>query len=145
MINIRAIGGVLVALAAAGLAWYVMHLRAENTRLETENLTLSTDLTACQEDQQIAYEVSNEYQRSLADVSAKLATFKRLRSSCIVPRRNPTGGPHAATDNGVNAGPDARGLSTDWLYDFAGECEGYRLQVIGLQSFVNKTVRDRPK
>lgn len=35
--------------------------------------------------------------------------------------------------------PDAGGLTTDFLYDQAGTGEGYRLQVIALQEFINRT------
>ncbi len=32
----------------------------------------------------------------------------------------------------------ARGLRSDWLYDYAGEVEQYRLQLIACQNFIKK-------
>ena len=32
----------------------------------------------------------------------------------------------------------ARGLRSDWLYDYAGEAEQYRLQLIACQNFIKK-------
>lgn len=39
----------------------------------------------------------------------------------------------------AEAADGAQGLKEDWLLDYAAEAEGYRLQLLSAQDFINKT------
>jgi len=131
------VGLILVALAAAGLWFYIKALQEDRDTYKAERDAAQASLSQCVENQKISYEVSNEYQKALTSLNDKLAALKRVRGArCVVPS-NPSSRSNAGAKQGLHAGED--GLSTDWLYDFSAECERYRLQVIGLQSYVRRT------
>lgn len=98
-----------------------------------------TELEAqCAEKVKLTEENSRDWQKKNFDLTRQLANLKRVyATACIVPVTGQTGGGDAtggigehARQNGVTVGP---------LLDYAGECEGYRLQVISLQDFIDKT------
>lgn len=43
----------------------------------------------------------------------------------------------------AEAADGAQGLKEDWLLDYAAEAEGYRLQLISAQDFINRTWETR--
>lgn len=138
--TVRVIAGLVLVVAVLGAWLYIKDLRQNLKDAEVARDAAQSSLNQCVKDQKTAYEVSNEYQNALTDTRNQLANLKRLRGSgCVIPQRKPASGPNASAGLVVDADAHGRGVSTDWLYDFAGECEGYRLQVIGLQSFITKT------
>lgn len=96
----------------------------------------------CEKDKQITTEASNAYQSNIADLNRQLTDFKRVRSQSsaaaqCVPVTRPAGGLNGPAQPGQSVA--AHGLDANALYDYAAEAEQYRLQVIGLQSFVSRT------
>lgn len=135
---IKIIGGIAVVAVMVSGFFYIKHLRSENAMMEKERDTAVASLRQCEQDQDLTYEVSDEYQKNIAALERRVADLKRLRQpQCIVPRSEGTGGPDAATAGTVHAGQN--GISTGYLLDFAAEAEGYRQQVIGLQNFIRRT------
>lgn len=97
---------------------------------------LQATIDACNKNNEITRKTSYAYQTELQNLNNKLANLKRVRpNKCVVLTANTATGLNAATATTVNGGQN--GLSSDWLYDYSGEAERYRLQVIGLQSFIN--------
>jgi hypothetical protein len=129
------------ALAGLALAWCVNVLILQPMHT-AEIERLRNDLIAqCEADKKITSEVSNELQKRLAGLNNRLATLKRVQPSACVPVTNAASG-HDAT---AAAGQPVRahGINAASLYDFAGEAEQYRLQLIACQDFILRTWQDR--
>jgi len=97
---------------------------------------LQATIDACNKNNEITRKTSYAYQTELQNLNNKLANIKRLRpNKCVVLTTDSTSGLNAAASTTIN--DRQNGLSSDWLYEYAGEAERYRLQVIFLQSFIN--------
>lgn len=132
-------GGTFVLTALLG--WFLHSADVARLELQQE-LALQTQekqlKEICTADKAITTETSNAYQKQIADLGAQLADIKRLRPSrCVMP----AAGTAARCDAAAGAGKPAEqdGIDTDTLYDFAGEAEQYRLQLIACQNFVKRT------
>lgn len=93
-------------------------LEAQQTALEQQ----------CKDDKAITEGGNNELQKKYNAIAAKL---KRVQSAhCIVPA---TGETQPSTSGGGHAGKN--GLSTNWLGEYAAECERYRQERLTLEQF----------
>lgn len=137
MANIRLILAGAALISAFGLGWYVESQLAES-RLKEALAGLEKALVAqCTADKKITEDSSNAYQKKLADANRRLNDLKRLYSNTPIPlSAGEASRPHAAT-GGINAGQN--GIAPAALFEYAAECETYRLNTIGLQDFINKT------
>lgn len=129
--------------ATAGLAWllhsfdvgrielqHAMDMNAQQTALQEQ----------CRKDKAITTETSHDYQQTLSNLTDQLAALKRLQPSrCVMPAASAAPRCHDAAGGGKSA--EQNGVDTDTLYDFAGEAERYRLQLIACQSFIARTWR----
>lgn len=130
------------AIAGAGIAFliaYALH-HLDVARLELKHAAelsaLQTTLIAqCNADKAITEGVSHDYQNSISALDSDLAGRVRV-PSCVTIVAGEANGPHAAA-GAVNDNPPR--LPSPVLYQYAGQCEKYRLQVIGLQDFIDKT------
>ncbi len=103
-------------------------------RHRTELVNLETSLKEkCESDKQITKDANDGLQKQIGIIAGKLAASKRLRATCIVPV---TGKDNPAAAGGKHAGQN--GISSDWLRDYAADCETYRQQRITLESFIDK-------
>lgn len=95
--------------------------------------SLKVELQAeCDADKKITQEANYALHKQMDDVARKLAAAKRMRPSrCIVPSSNPAG---VIGSGGQHAGQD--GISSDWLRDYAAECEIYRQERVTLDKFI---------
>ncbi len=131
------------AIGAFGLS-YLLHTvdvdRIEKKQRDVLAAQAIELTTKCDSDKKITLEASNDLQSKISALNSELISVKRLHpSSCIVPVR-----PADATR--CNDGAAARkkpptadaGVTSDALYDYAGEAEKYRLQLISCQGFVRK-------
>lgn len=124
--------------AAAGfaLAWLI-HLvilagvnEAHQAALKEQKTSLEEK---CKADQAITKGANDALQQKYNSVNSKLAALKRVQPArCVVPV---TGRADAAAGGGGYAGQN--GISTDWLRDYAAECETYRGQRIALEQFID--------
>ncbi len=106
---------IVSAIGALGIAW-LLHTVSVNY--------LEKSLIAqCAEEKQATKEANDELQKNLATVRDKLAANKLRSSLCIKPTE------HTAS-RGEYAGQN--GISSDWLREYAAECEIYRQEVIAL-------------
>lgn len=132
---------VIPAILVTGFIAFQLH-KIDVARLEAkQNKALAAQEKqlneACDKAQQITKEVSHDYQEQLSTLGRQLDTLKRVRaqSKCVPVSNSP-----ARRDEPTHAGEFFRhhGLRTDWLYDFAGDAEKYRLQLIACQNFIKK-------
>ena len=124
-------------IAGAGIALvfaYLLHSVVLSARLSAQEAQLKA---ACRVAQNISYEVSNEYQNNLADLNARLSDLNRVRS-CV-----PISGAACRCDAAAQGQGYGRtdGVNSGTLYDYAGDAEKYRLQLIACQSFIKKTAQ----
>lgn len=90
----------------------------------------------CKDDQAITKGANDELQKKYNSIAGKLAASKRLQPAhCIIVASS---GETISAGSGVgHAGQN--GISTDWLYEYAAECETYRTQRISLEKFIDDT------
>lgn len=89
----------------------------------------------CKADQAITKGINDDLQKNYDSIARKLATVKRVQPArCIIPT---TSEAFVAPGGSGHAGQN--GISTDWLRDYAAECETYRSQRIGLEKFIDDT------
>lgn len=117
--------------------------KAATEKAAAQCTTDKDDLKAtCRKDKQLTTEASNAFQSNIADLNRQLNTLKRVRqqtpgSAACVPVAGTSGRSDGTAIGAKYAQPN--GVDANALYDFAGECEQYRLQTIGLQRFVSAT------
>lgn len=143
--------GLIIAflLSTGAVIWRINHAFNEAAKvdgLEQQIRILKVqhqaDKDQCEADKVLTEKVETDYENKLSDLSDQLADIKRLRpNKCVFPTAGQASQFNAAADNGKPAAEN--GLETDWLYDFAGTCEGFRLQIIGLQEFINRLYESR--
>jgi len=135
-------GALLVGLTGFAMHTLAMnHQKASYERKLTEQKTVLTE--QCEASKAVTEEVSSEYQKKLAERDSSLARARRLlntRCEATVVVHTPTGY-NGSYGEGKSAGQDDRSLRADAndIIDLAAEGERYRLQLIGCQSFVEKS------
>lgn len=127
------------ALAAFAISW-MLHMidvtRIENNWRDKMEAAIADVAKACADSKKLTEENDREYTKQIDDLGRKLAAAKRMQPTrCIVPVAG-----QAGVGDGRAAGDKLHrqnGVTSDALFDFAGECERLRVQVISLQSFIN--------
>lgn len=94
----------------------------------------AADILKCNADKKLTNEVSQNYENQIFALNKRIGDLLRKPARCVIAKS--AGHSDAAPVTGANAG--TYGISSEWLYQFAGEGERYRLQVIGLQDFINR-------
>jgi hypothetical protein len=137
---------ILAVVATAALA-YLLHTVAVD-RLEAQQRAALTDQATklqgqCDADKAITKGVSDDYQKKLDVLNDQLAALRvREPARCIaVSTPVAAAGRHGAAGTGKPAGQN--GVTAQTLYDFAGEAERYRLQLISCQSFITETWQEQ--
>lgn len=123
------------AAAAFGLS-FLLHTvdvdRIEATQRSALAAQESQLNAACEARQKITKEANDALQAALNTTATKLAVAKRVHlSHCVVTTDGKLAG--SAANGGQHAGQN--GISSDWLRDYAAECENYREEVIVLDNF----------
>lgn len=130
--------------ATLGLSWMLHSLdvnrREKNHLLALEQKEIEIK-QKCAEDKKLTEEVSHGYQQDIANLNAQLAKRLRQPTRCIVPATGKAAGLNATPTSNELSGQD--GVDALSYIAYAGECEQVRLQLIGLQKFVN-LVWDKP-
>ncbi len=109
---------------------YKNQLKQQKTQLEK----------TCADDKATTERGQHELQTRYDDITGKLAAAKRMQPSrCVVPTI--TGTAHAPAVGPEHAGQN--GISSDWLRDYAAECESYRSDRIALEKFIDDTWKAR--
>lgn len=124
-------------LAIFGLGWHTRGIISDSrlkSALESQEIEL---VKKCTDNQKTTYEVSNEYQKKITALNNRIAALKLQPKTCV---------PVTITTSGYNATAgslDARahGITSSALYDYAGDAEKYRLQLISCQDFINKAIQ----
>lgn len=132
----------LGALAGFALCWMLHVIILDGVEKE-QSIALEklTDklVAECDDAKKITEGVSNDYQKRLNDLNAELVRAKRvLPARCVAVSSTGASGGHNDSAGVGGHGPE-NAVRSEWLYDFAGQCERYRRQVISLQSFINQT------
>lgn len=129
-----------IAAAAAAFALSLMMHKLDVHRIEArhekEIASVRIAMTdACNKVQETTRKVSNEYQKNLANLNARLAAARRLHdNSCVAVAVSAAAGHDAAAAGAKSSG---RNVSSDRLIEIAGKGEKYRLQLLSCQQFIN--------
>lgn len=128
-------------IAFAGFGLYINHIFNEAAKvpgLELQIVQLQKDKDQCSKDKLITEGASHDYQVTLSNTLKQLHDYKLQHPArCIVPITGQANGLNGSSSQAINAG--TYGIGSGWLLDFSNEAEQYRLQVIGLQKFINDT------
>lgn len=126
----------IAAVAAALVVAYALHslsmaaAEAEKRKALSEQAALYT--SQCDADKAKTKEANDALQKSADDIAARLARYKRLHpNTCVMPQAD---GTLPAGGGAGHAGGD--GVSTDWLREYAAQCEAYRRQRIVLEGLL---------
>lgn len=88
----------------------------------------------CAAMQRVTEEANNELSKKYSDIQRKLIASKRMSTAkCVLPAN----APNSPTNRPEYAGQN--GLSTDWLREYAAECEQYRSERTTLETFIMDT------
>lgn len=100
-------------------------------------LQVKADNLQCSADKRLTEGVSSDYQKKISDLNNQLALRRMQSPHCIVPTAFRS--PRTPAGAKSNKHDEKNGVNTASLYDFAGECEQHRLQLISLQDFIRRT------
>lgn len=127
---------VMLSLGAFAMGWHEKALRVP-ALIEDQK---TSDLKACNIDKQITRKANYELQKDRDAIAQRAADYKRLHPMrCVIPANSSD--VRAGGDG--HAGQDGAGLSTDWLRDYAAECNLYRSEVISCINFLSEERKDR--
>ncbi len=120
---------------AAFILSYALHYASVAYLEGKHEKALSDQKTAlnaqCDKDKATTKEAQDALQRNYDSIAARLARIKRVQPARCVPV------PRTPNDSGSGDGyVGAHGISSEFLLDFAAECEGYRSTVIVLDKFI---------
>lgn len=124
--------GVLSVFMTVGL-FYISTLKSDLKLEESARKTAEANFQQCQSDAIKSKEISSEFQKSNTALKSQLNRL-RSQSKCIVP--NSRGGYNGTSTGRELSGSD--GISSGWLYEFAGRAEETRLKLLGCQKFVSE-------
>ena len=91
-------------------------------------------LSSCEASKIVTKEANDALQRDRDIIAAKLASARRVQPRCVPVA---SGQPNALKAGAEHARPYARGIRTEWLLDYAAQCETYRSERIVLEKFIN--------
>lgn len=130
--------GVALGLFIAGgaLGWHERVLR-EPSMITAQQ---AADIAQCDTEKQTTKEATDALQKNRDDLAKRLDTLKLQRPAACVPISRPADLQHRA---GRPAGRN--GLSTDWLYTFAGDqCSNYWRQLKVCDKFLDDERKIKP-
>ncbi len=126
---------IILAIVAVFYAGY--HVRGAFDQIAADKALAAQEekLTkVCESDKQTTKEAQDALQKQYTIIADKLAATKRMRpAACIIPQHPDSS--NVASIGGKYAGQN--GISSDWLRDYAAECETYRQQRISLEAFID--------
>jgi hypothetical protein len=124
--------GALVG-AVALFTYKVLDWRADAHKLADEIAQHKADNEQCEKDKTTTKEAQDELQANYDSIARRLAAAKRVQQSCIPITPSVAnalgGGAEHARGNG-------KGLTSDWLLEYAAKCEQYRSERIALEKFL---------
>ncbi len=113
---------------------HTLHVNYIEMRHEHELSAQAEQLAKeCQGIQEAAQDASRRYQAGLADLNSRLDAARRMHGNTYTDVLNRSSA--SRSDAAAGEAGHVR-LDAGVLIGYAGKCEGYRQQVIGLQDFV---------
>lgn len=127
--------GALVG-ACAVLTWRVDNLSSKVTTLKN-SLKIANETISQHEQNIIITEQANEkYQSNINKLNSDLKRLRSRPAKCI-PITSPSAVHNGQDNGGGYAG--VNGISDQWLYEYAGTAETYRIERNACKDFVNQT------
>lgn len=103
--------------------------------VESQKALFKAQAEQCEKNKQITEKVSNDYQNNLAKLNLDLGRLRKRPATCIAVQSTSDSSGHNGSDfRQFNVRP--YGISDQWLYDYAGDAERYRIQLNACQTFV---------
>ncbi len=134
------IGGAILAVFSSG--WYVESQFSESRlerALKEQQISIEK---ACDDNKKLTEENSRAYENQTADLTRKLADYRKLHPSrCVMPVAGKATGSAGTAPTTEHVGQN--GVNTDALIEYSGTCEKLRLQVISLQEFINHVWKEK--
>ena len=124
--------------------WTIQGWKADSEKLEvcrTDLTKAAGEMAALQSNiyaaQKKAKEASDAYQNRLSYVNSELDRVKRLPARCVCPLPRPSAPKRCdGTTSATGELYQADGVTSDTLYDFAGDAERVRQQLLACQAWV---------
>ncbi len=122
------------------LGWHIcgVYAKAHEKQVlasQAEQLTLQ-----CETDKKTTMEANNALRDKISNINERLISLKRVQpSKCVAIA--PELADNTAGGEREYARQNGKGINSDWLRDFAAECEVYRTEVILLDDFGKKNFK----
>ena len=133
---------ILAVVFTAALAYGLHALdvyRLEDQQRSEIAAQVKADNDQCSKDKAITKGVSDAYEKQISSLDSELNSIKRVRpSACLIVQSSRSAKRNNAA-SGVAKPSQQNGVDSDALYDFARDSEGYRIQLIACQSFIQQT------
>ena len=130
---------VLVSLVVISGFW-IRTLYSQISVVKVKAKTYEVSFNQCEKDKITANEVSNDYQEKLTALDIQLLELRGLHHSTCTPVDKPSSRHNAAPECAQYVREN--GVRSEWLIDFAGEGEKYRLQLMACQDFILRISED---
>lgn len=111
--------------------WYVGHLKAEQAAALASQIKF--DISQCQDSKNITTNADKTYEDLYNAASLELNRLRSQPATCVHVTKSTSSG-HAT--HKPNKPHNSDGISSQSLYDYAGQAETDRIKVITLQQFI---------
>lgn len=130
----------IIALGVAGvvsslLLWRNDHLGNEIDLLRDQLGVKNTIIATHNKNVKITEEVSNAYQNDINKLNADIKRLRKRPARCVTVTRSASSNIKPTTKPKLS---ERNGLSSEWLYDYAGRAEQTRLTLLACQNFINQ-------
>ena len=128
--------GIIVASAFLILLhlWDVNRIEDKNDAALKAQVTFN--IKQCDADKQITTNASSDYENKINALNDQLDKLRQQPARIVYVTKQASGS-NATAPGHINAGSNA--IDSSKFTSYGGSCEKLRLQVIGLQDFINKT------
>jgi len=131
-------GIALILTALLGVGWGIHHHIWNQGHSAGVIDGIQQSQEQCNKDKAITKEVSSAYQKKISALNSKLNALRVSPPKCIAVKPNtPIGRNDAAPGEELRG---QNGLPSGVLYEFAGDAEKSRLQLIACQDFINRSM-----
>lgn len=131
-IILAVLGAILASFIGGGiLGWHEKGLRVP-ALLEAQK---NTDKETCDADKKLTKDTNDALQKDRDAIARKLASLKLQHPATCVPVTNPT---NVLTSNGGLPGQNGKGISSDWLRNYAADAKLVQSELANCISFLVK-------
>ena len=137
------------AIPVAIIAWLLHSVDVNHINAKHEAALIAQrveDQKQCDMDKNLTKEANDALQKDRDTIAARLnSLLMQHPAGCVMPVPHSSQLPSSGKGKHAGQNGGRAGVSTDWLREFAAECEGYRTEVEACTKFVTDTYNAKTK